>query len=204
VSTSSRLGFARRHQVLTWSAAWAVTSVGLFNGDVFSSPRHGSLLLAFALGAAAWGVAGASSFAFGSDAKGVMVWVGAWSFAFLGGGAVMSRFDFGGLVAILAWAAAAWLGALASVASIGSQPHPTTWALVPGAWGSGFLVGGYVGLVAAYLGGGLAENLLPLGPARLELSIGWALGGALGGALAILPALAMRRVLNRFAVPTRR
>jgi hypothetical protein len=111
---------------------------------------------------------------------------------------MIADFDAGALVALFGFAGAAHLGAVASTLVTDPRAPASTWIVVPISWGLGFLIGGWVGLVASLYGGHLVENAIDLSlPARAKLTTGWALGGALGGACAALPATVVRSLLMR-------
>jgi hypothetical protein len=182
-------GAAIRHPIATWALAWGSTGAALMVSDVFSSPRRGPLWVTLAVGVVAWAIAGAATAGGERSRVGAVVW----SVAFLAtmwlGNlwgdwfehntvAGMSSAGFVGM--LLGLSAAAGIAGCVS-AGLWLPGWPLGRSLLLGlSWAGGFLFGGYAGLVAGYVIGGLTGVLLPW-PAFI---IGWGAGCALGGLVA--------------------
>ena len=96
------------------------------------------------------------------------------------------------------WAVGGAFGALVGGFVTGHQRSFLQPMVLAGAWGLGFLLAGYIGLVAAMYGGEIAQHALSfLESQRIGLMIGWALGAALGGALAPLLGIAAQTAIHK-------
>jgi hypothetical protein len=188
------LARASRHPIIAWSIAWAVTGMGLYIADVFSSPRRGPLWVAIVVGVASWGAAGAATWQ-GSPFR---TFFGIWSASYLAAlwsGAVLGdwfehsevgRFSSAGFVGMLfGWAAGGSAGALVSAFLQSSAWNPIRQITLALTWGLGFLVGGYVGLAAGLILAQAAKGSLAfLTGEQVALTIGWGVGCSLGGLVA--------------------
>ena len=192
------IDFLRRHPVLAWAVAWAIAHVGYWFSGVLNEPRTRPLWLAFVPGVIGWALAGAASFPFRRYRDGLAIWAGAFTLGWLGSGVVMMMdLDFGIFVVLGLFAVAVWLGTVVSMHVTDPRVRPSTWIVVPGAWDTGFLFGGWVGLLASYLLPDLLEDTLDLTESGMpELTLGIALGGAIGGGVAAVPGVAVRSLLK--------
>lgn len=199
------LPWASRHPITAWTIAWAMTGVGLRVADVFSSPRRGPLWVAIVVGLVAWAIAGAASLCGRRFGAGVTVWGAAYLVAFWCGAVIGDWFEHhtvgpissAGFVGMLfGWAAGAAAGAFVSACMKASPWHPlrpVTFAL---AWGGGFLIAGYVGLVAGLMLAQAAKGVLGfLGNQQVALTVGWGLGCGLGGLIAAAVGMVAQRVI---------
>jgi hypothetical protein len=195
----------RRHPALTWTLAWGLTGSGLFIADVWSDPRRGPLWVGMAVGLAAWGLAGGTTFRFDRFRTGFVVWAGAYGLTVWlasSWGTWFERNQVGpmssaGFVGMLfAWAVGAGCGAFATAVLATPKRRLFRSFAFATAWGLSFLVAGFAGMVAGMVLGELSKVVLEfLGSPFLALAIGWGVGGALGGLLASVCGFAAWRTL---------
>jgi hypothetical protein len=158
-----------------------------------------------------WSIAGAVTFPQARIAAGLTVWSLAYVLAFwlgaIWGGwfernTVGSVGSAGFAGALLGWAAGAAFGVLASeYLSSAKSRHPKPF-IHACAWALGFLLGGYLALLAGMVIGHTAVLVFPA-VAHGALYIGWGLGSALGGALASALGLAAGSLLIKTSKPNR-
>jgi hypothetical protein len=182
-------GAAMRHPIATWALAWGATGAALMVSDIFSIPRRGPLWVTLVVGVVAWAIAGAATVGGKRSRIGAVVW----SLAFL---AAVWLGDLWGdwfeRNTVAGMSSAGFVGMLIGLsAAAGIATCVTAGLWLPGwplgrslllalSWAGGFLVGGYAGLAAGYVLGGLTGVLLPW-PAFI---IGWGVGCAIGGLVA--------------------
>lgn len=189
------VAWASRHWITTWAIAWGVAGVAFFTADIFSRPRKGPLWVVV-FGLLAWSAAGSMTLHRAHRVRGALVWALTYLLACWLGALWGAWFDSNGsagfLGALLGWVLGGSIGAMVSASLSAPRRGRVGPVIVAAAWGLGFLVGGYVAIVAGMLLAQVAKDTFGFLGQRTPLSIGWGLGAAVGGALASALGMAAR------------